>query len=507
MPTQMWFGTENRFQMVPCPATGMTVNNSGYTDRLDYQRGRVGITRSMQTHKEYGVNFPIQESGGLTGLDVFNKFASGFYGDMDSYPVFFADPFNYDQNLFPPHFASPGLFRRGWGSVVDDSARQYTSYAENPSLETNATGWSGIAGTSGTLINTGRTGPDASLAYTGQYRWQQTWSVGTSAVSGGVSYSQSNLGVSGTFTYGGSMWVNSVSKQQRLQGTLIFKNSIGTQLGTATSTPLVAATNTWTQIVVPLSTPPVGTTQVEFQVIAVAGTSGTSWGLNNILRADGVMFYVNEEPPYYFDYNSPGAAQVGNRSVLYISRVTPTFTTTAANVYNLPPTGVTWNVTSPANTEPGPGRDVPYAIIPIPPGYRLHLGWTGSVTGTAQVVVEGWNAPLSKQSTTSMTALSATGATRMNTTVDSVDYAKIYIRRTSAVASTISISSMMAQLWPTTVTPTLTGNFIEGKGHRGLKFADDATVESYVLVDPYRPGGITHLKGMSTTLVEAQDRG
>jgi hypothetical protein len=62
---------------------------------------------------------------------------------------------------------------------------------------------------------------------------------------------------------------------------------------------------------------------------------------------------------------------------------------------------------------------------------------------------------------------------------------------------------MMAQLWPTGFTPPLSttgGNFIAGQGHRGLKFADDAVVESYVMVN-------RHLKGLSTTLVEAQDGG
>lgn len=515
MPAKMWFGTENRFQWVPCPATGVSVTNVGYSDRIDYQSGRVGIVRSMQTHKEYDLTIPVQEAAGLDGVDVFNKFASGFYGDMDDYPVFFADPMNFDQNLFPPHFAEPGLYRRGWGSIVDDSARQYTNWAYNPSLEDNSvgtTGWSGIPGTGGGLINTGRVGPDVSLAWAGQYRWQQTWSPATSAVSGGVQFTGSSVpATTGAVGVGGYMYVNSVSKQQRLQATLRFRNAGGTQLGTASGTAIVAAVNTWTKMEVPMTTAPVGTARVDIEVVAVSGTGGTAWGLNNILRADGAMIYTNEEPPSWFDWNSPGASRVGSgtssRSLLYVSRLIPTFGNTPANSYNLPPQGIIWNVTHQANAEPSPGGRIPYAIIPIPPGYRLHLGWTGALTGTAQILVEGWNAPLSKQSTTVMTPLSSAGAQRMNTTVDSVDYAKVYVRRTTNVASTVNVTSMMAQLWPIGVSPNLNGNFIEGKGHRGLKFGDDALVESYVLVDPNRPSGVTHLKGLSTTLVEAQDRG
>lgn len=508
MPPKIWFGTENKFAWLPAPATGLTVSHVGYSNSMQYQNGRMGSTRSMQTHKEYSLDIPVQEASGLQGLDMYNKFASGFYGDMDDYPVFFADPMNYDQNLLPTHFAQPGLYRRGWNAIVDDGAKQYTNYASNPSLESNTTGWAAIPGTGGVISSQGRVGPDSSLAYSGQYRWQQTWSTGTSAVSGGLSYSQNTgISLSGSVLYGGSMWVNSVSKQQRLQGTIIFKNVGGTTVGTSSSTAIVAAANTWTQIVVPAIAPPATTTQIEFQVVAVSGTSGTSWGVSNILRADAVMLYAFDEPPYYFDSTSPGAALVGTRSVLYVGRNIPTFGNTPANIYELPRQGIIWNVTHAVGAEPGPGSNVPYALIPIPPGYRLHIGWTGALTGTAEVVVEGWNAPLSKQSTTVMTPLSSSGATRMNTTVDSVDYAKVYVRRTTTAASTLNITSMMAQLWPTTVTPALTGNFIEGKGHRGLKFGDDAISETYAMVDPYRPGGVAHLKGLSTTLIEAQDRG
>lgn len=514
MASQFWFGTENRFQLAPCPATGMQASDVGYSEILEYQNGRKGVSRSHQSHKEFGINFPVQEAGGLTGLDVFGKFASGFYGDMDDYPIFFADPMNYDQNLLPPHFAEPGLYRRGWGAIVDDGPKQYTNYAYNPSLEFDTGGWSFIAGTSGTVTPATRVGPDTTLAYVGQYRWQQTWSVATSVVSGGVQFTGSATPAStGSTMIGGYMYVNSVSKQQRMQATLRFRDGGGTQLGTASGTASVVAINTWTKMEVPLSAAPNGTVRTDIEVVAVAGTSATTWGINNILRADAAMLYATEEPPIWFDYNTPGAGYVGIigvntlRSVYYVSRQIPTFGTTPANIYNLPPQGIIWNVTSAANAEPGPASNIPYAIIPIPPGYRLHIGWCGALTGTAEIVVEGWNAPLSKQSTTAMTPLSSAASTRMNTTVTGVDYAKVYVRRTTNVASTVNITSMMAQLWPTAVSPTLTGNFIEGKGHRGLKFGDNAIPYEYVMVDPNRPSGILHLKGMSTTLIEAQERG
>jgi hypothetical protein len=199
---------------------------------------------------------------------------------------------------------------------------------------------------------------------------------------------------------------------------------------------------------------------------------------------------------------------------MYVSRQVPVISSTPANIYNLPQVQATFTVTTGVGNVPTPTNtygNIPYALIPIPPGYTLWLGACGSATGTAQVVVYLFNTPadvLTPVSSSALTLLSSSGATRLNASFSgsSYQYAKVFIRRTSTVASTITLSSMMAQLWPTGVTPTLTGNFIEGKGHRGLKFSDDAGVYTHVQYDPYRNVPV-HYKGLSTTLVEAQDRG
>ena len=507
---KMWFGNEWRWQWVPEPASGMQASHVGYGEELQYQNGRKGVVRSMQTHKEYQMDFPVQEASGLEGLDVFSKFASGFYADLDTYPVYFADRMNYDQNLMPEGWASPGLYRRGWAAIVEDSPRNFTNHASNPSVESSAVGFATIAGTGGGASGSRVT----TTAYVGTASYEVQWTVATSAVSGGVLYDAfSGITVAAGSSYGGMVHV-STSKIQRVQAFIRFLNGSSTVIGSAPSDQFVLAANTWTEIRIPAGVAPAGTVSARIEVIAVAGASASNWAVGDRLRLDGIMFYSTNtvsEPPSYFDLTFPNTRMSGSAIQWLMPRNIPTITGTVANSYNMPINTAVWNVLSSPNAYPTPTYtfgNIPYALIPIPEGYTLHVGYSGSTTGTAQLVVEGYNTGVISTGVNVLTPLPVTGAQRMNFSISSTtaDYVKIYVRRTSNVASTITLNSIMAQLWPTGVSPNLNGNHIEGKGHRGLKFTDTPTVESYVLFDPYQTQTV-HYKGMSTTLIEAQDRG
>jgi hypothetical protein len=98
---------------------------------------------------------------------------------------------------------------------------------------------------------------------------------------------------------------------------------------------------------------------------------------------------------------------------------------------------------------------------------------------------------------TALTFLATTSATRLNTTIASTSAVavRLWLGRSATNASTVTITSTLAQLWPTTVTPTLTGNHVPGDGHTGLLFQDEARVESYIYINPPR-------KALSTSLIE-----
>lgn len=502
----MWFGNEQRMQWVPCPRTGMGAQSIGHAEELDYETGRKGVFRTHQTHREFEMQFPVQEAAGATGLDVFSRYASGLYGDGTLYPLFFADPMNYSQNLMPPGWAAPGLFARGWASIVSETAVEFRNLATNPSSEIVSAGYLDIDGTSGvaTIARTS-SGPQVSGAWSARV----TWSTGTSAVSGGIAYMGTSVSSANSYTFSA---YPTTSKIQRIRMTIRFKTAGGATVSTVNGTETVTAANTPTQLTV-VATPPATAVQADIEVTAVAGTSGANWAAADWISLDAVMIqFTNTASPTYFDGSFPNATWTGgshnSSSYMYIGRSVPTITNTASNSFSLPAQQATWTITTAANAYPTPNNslgEIPYALIPIPPTHVLHIGACGSATGTAVVKVHAFNAPgdpAAPANNTSLTLLSSTGSTRLNASFSgaSYQYAKVFVTRTSTATSTITLSSIMAQLWPIGTSPTLTGNFIPGQGHRGLKFTDAAYAEEYIMAD-------RTFKGLSCRLVEAQDRG
>lgn len=505
MPRAQWmFGTEQKMLMVPCPATGMNVSHEGVFDQLQFQTGRKSTHRTSQTSKTYDIDIPVQDAAGLAGIDVYQKFAAGIYGNLEDYPVFAADPMNYDGNLFPEVWAAPGLIEVGYNDINESKATTYFNNILNPDpyAYNSATGYTGIAGTSGVIT----TSTSVSSGFS------STWTTGTSAVSGGIQYS-------GTVTFPGNIvsvgWTTGSTVTQRVQMFIDWKNAGNTLISTVSGTQTVlTGAAAFVELQILNATAPALAVTYDVRIIAVTGTSGVNWAIGNRLTG-GFLRSTDQAtlPPTSFDGDTPGAMWSGTRglstSSLYVARIAPTFSDTAANSYFLPYRKATFTIESQANAFPTVANtygDIPYCIIPIPVGYKLVLGATGSTTGTAVVRYVAYNSALApvQQSTGTLTLLSETASTRLNTTITGAEYVKIYLQRTSTVASTITISSMMAQLWPSAATVTLTGNFIEGKGMRGCNFDDNANAETYVQVDPNRPGGTVHYKGLSTSITEVQ---
>ncbi len=211
---------------------------------------------------------------------------------------------------------------------------------------------------------------------------------------------------------------------------------------------------------------------------------------------DGLIHFAD---PYAFETNlfpagwaSPGLIEQGWKNIY---DVTPSFANTASNLYNQPLRTATWSVTSSANALPANANSVIKLVVP--PTHTLNVGASGSATGTAVVAVRAHKADGTGTVTSSLTLLDATASTRMNATFSGAtyDYVEVYITRTSTATSTISLTSLIAQLYKTGTSPVLTGNHQSGEGHTGLVFSSDAHVETYVYIDPPR-------KGMATTLTE-----
>lgn len=209
---------------------------------------------------------------------------------------------------------------------------------------------------------------------------------------------------------------------------------------------------------------------------------------------DGLMYFAH---PATFQSNifaaawaSPGLIEQGWTS---IHDSVPTFVNTAANTRLQPARSALFTVDTDANAI---GKKF---TIAIPPTHTLYLGASGSATGTAAVRVRPINANGSYASVASLTLLSATGATRMNATYSGATYSavEVFITRTSTADSTLTLTSMMAQLYRTGLSPSLPTSHIAGAGTTGMEFVDDAVVEEYTYMFPPR-------KGISTTLMEVE---
>jgi hypothetical protein len=171
--------------------------------------------------------------------------------------------------------------------------------------------------------------------------------------------------------------------------------------------------------------------------------------------------------------------------------VAPTFSdTTSYGTYAQPFRSATFNITTASGSQPA--RTI---VVAIPPNATLKLGFSGSVTGTGGVfyrtVASGDG--VTYGTPTAITALAVAGSARTNVSLAGSSYkaVQIYLGRSSSAASTVTVTSMIAQLSTTVVT----GNHRAGEGHSGLVFDDDAIVENYGYLYPPR-------KGLSTTLRE-----
>ncbi len=215
---------------------------------------------------------------------------------------------------------------------------------------------------------------------------------------------------------------------------------------------------------------------------------------------------VHFADPMYYDQNvfSFAWSAPGLVDRQYTLSATGGQVATAANTVNQPATSMqTYVADSVANNTLDTSIYLP-AILPIPPGYTLWLGWCGSSANNGAIRMEQWTSGAASATTASnLTALSVTGTTRMNTSVASTaaEYVRIgYARSATGTLANVTVTSMMAQLWPTGVTPTLTGNFITGEGNDGCRFVDNAVQESYIMRDNQSRN--VHFKGLSFTLAE-----
>lgn len=234
---------------------------------------------------------------------------------------------------------------------------------------------------------------------------------------------------------------------------------------------------------------------------------------------DGLL-YISDEMTHDMNvipraWAAPGLIEQGWPNIY---SVRPTFADTVQNQFRLPRREATWAV--PANsTNFRPKRESQQLVIPIPEDSYLTFGYTGATTGNAVVRMEKYTRFGKYLGYQDVRPLSRTKSARTSEIVTGADaaYVKVYITADGVGRGTVTIASMMGQIYvangstPIYPSPNLLpgvntwinggsivrvqGDHIDGRGSTGLIFADEALSEEYVMKDG-------HLKGLSTTLEE-----
>lgn len=118
MSDQMWMGIPtSHMQWVPCPSINSTITRNRFVERLQFQNGGGDVRRSPAYQMQYDFSFTALAHE-AEGIDAFNRFASGFYGDG---LIYLAHPANFETNMFSAGWASPGLAEQGWPKISDNA--------------------------------------------------------------------------------------------------------------------------------------------------------------------------------------------------------------------------------------------------------------------------------------------------------------------------------------------------------------------------------------------------
>lgn len=131
--SKIWIGTLGHMRWAPCPQQGMTSSNNGYAETMRLQSGGAVAVRSAQYSKSYSMEM-VGRTGEMEGVDFYSELARGKWDgpqgtDLDL--IHFNNPYDYQRNILPPVWATPGLMRRGWYDIFDGEIN-FSSYGLHP---------------------------------------------------------------------------------------------------------------------------------------------------------------------------------------------------------------------------------------------------------------------------------------------------------------------------------------------------------------------------------------
>ena len=151
-----------------------------------------------------------------------------------------------------------------------------------------------------------------------------------------------------------------------------------------------------------------------------------------------------------------------------IPGVIPTKVLTPTNTNNYPFYSALYSITGSPNADPGNSL-----VVPIPPDSALAVGVHGTFTGAGVVQVRGVRVDGSLGDRVNIPMIPVTGAEETNTLFLGSDFMalRLYVTRAEAVASTVTLSGIVAKV---SLEDTTQGGFIGGRGNSGVSFVGAA---------------------------------
>lgn len=202
-----------------------------------------------------------------------------------------------------------------------------TNRATNPNVGATATNYTAFPGTGATAAGArvNSAGFDTKLGF-----YRITWSVASTAVSGGSVYTQTGLAASTQYTH--SVWVRS-SVTQMMSISAQYKDAAAANVGVAVlGTSVSCPANVWTRLSVTSTS---GLLVDRVTLTAGARAGGVVWPIGATLDTDGVLIETGSTLLGYFDgsytsaagvfYSWSGAADVSNSlATTYVPQLTLT---------------------------------------------------------------------------------------------------------------------------------------------------------------------------------------
>lgn len=227
--------------------------------------------------------------------------------------------------------------------LADMSVITRTNRATNPNVAATATNYTAFPGTGATAAGARVNTVGADGLGLGFYRI--TWSVASTAVSGGSVYTQTGLAASTQYTH--SLWVRS-SVTQTMSISAQYKDAAAANVGAAVlGTSVVCNANVWTRLTVTATS---GLLVDRVTLTAGARSGGVVWPVGATLDTDAVLIEIGSSLLPFFDgsyaatngvfYAWTGAADASTSTqTTYVPSVTCT------PVYGAPADRVTVTIT------------------------------------------------------------------------------------------------------------------------------------------------------------------